>query len=207
MTCSWRGVLNTTLCDKVCQWLATGWWFSPGTPVSSTNKSDRHELTEILLNTINQPKPPTHHNFEKYYFCNYKIGQKSSPEDCFFFLFLKRIQINFIFADNVHKCILSTGIYDMIFIVNKILVHSFFHALFITWIGLGLGCWTPLSTIFHLYRGGQIYRWRKREYPQKTTDLPQVTDKLYHIMLYRVSLAMSGIRPNNDCSDRYLLHM
>ena len=54
-----RGVLDTTLCDKVCQWLATGWWFSPGTPVSSTNKTDRHNITEILLKvalgTINQP--------------------------------------------------------------------------------------------------------------------------------------------------------
>jgi hypothetical protein len=29
----------TTLCDKVCQWLATGRWFSPGPPVSSTNKA------------------------------------------------------------------------------------------------------------------------------------------------------------------------
>ena len=30
------GVLDdTTLCDKVCEWLATGWWFSSGTPVSS----------------------------------------------------------------------------------------------------------------------------------------------------------------------------
>jgi len=38
-----RGVLDTTLCDKVCQ------WFSPGTPVSSTNKTDRHGITEILL--------------------------------------------------------------------------------------------------------------------------------------------------------------
>jgi hypothetical protein len=26
-----------TLCDKVCQWLVTGQWFSPGTQVSSTN--------------------------------------------------------------------------------------------------------------------------------------------------------------------------
>jgi len=30
---SWRGVLAITLCDKVCQWLVIGWWFSPGTPV------------------------------------------------------------------------------------------------------------------------------------------------------------------------------
>ena len=48
----------TTLCDKVCQWLATGRWFSPGPPVSSTNKTDRHDMTEILLkvviNTIKQ---------------------------------------------------------------------------------------------------------------------------------------------------------
>ena len=34
---SLRGVLDTTLCDIVCRWLATGRWFSPGTPVSSTN--------------------------------------------------------------------------------------------------------------------------------------------------------------------------
>ena len=48
----------TTLCDKVCQWLATSRWFSPGPPVSSTKKSDRHDITEILLevalNTIKQ---------------------------------------------------------------------------------------------------------------------------------------------------------
>ena len=56
---SWRGVLDTTLCDQVCQWLATGQWFSPGTPFSTSNKTDRHDITEILLkvtlNTINQP--------------------------------------------------------------------------------------------------------------------------------------------------------
>jgi hypothetical protein len=46
---SWRGVLNTTLCDKVSQWLVTGRWFSLGIPVSSTNKTDRHDITEILL--------------------------------------------------------------------------------------------------------------------------------------------------------------
>jgi hypothetical protein len=37
-----------------CQWLATCRWLSPGSPVSSTNKTDRHDITEILLNTIKQ---------------------------------------------------------------------------------------------------------------------------------------------------------
>jgi hypothetical protein len=29
--------------------IVTGLWFSPGTPVSSTDKTDRHDVTEILL--------------------------------------------------------------------------------------------------------------------------------------------------------------
>jgi hypothetical protein len=44
-----RGVLDTTLCDRVCQWLATGLWISPGTPVFSTNKTNCHDITEILF--------------------------------------------------------------------------------------------------------------------------------------------------------------
>ena len=44
-----RGVLDTTLCDKVCQWLAASQWFFLGTPASTTNKTDYHDITEILL--------------------------------------------------------------------------------------------------------------------------------------------------------------
>jgi hypothetical protein len=46
--------------DKVYQLLAHGWWFSPGTPASSTTKTGRHDIADILLkvalNTINQIK-------------------------------------------------------------------------------------------------------------------------------------------------------
>jgi hypothetical protein len=52
--CLSPGIIDTTLCDKVCQWLATG------PMVSSINKTDRHDITEILLkvalNTIT-PEP------------------------------------------------------------------------------------------------------------------------------------------------------
>jgi hypothetical protein len=55
-------VLDTTLCDKVYQWLAAGRWYSPGISVGSTNKAYRHDVTEILLkvtlNIINQTRPP-----------------------------------------------------------------------------------------------------------------------------------------------------
>ena len=53
-----QGVLNTTLCDKACQRLAAGQWFSPGTPFSSTNKTDHHDIAEILLNTIKPTNIP-----------------------------------------------------------------------------------------------------------------------------------------------------
>ena len=43
----------------MCQWLASR-WFSPGIPISSTNQTDRHDISDVLLkvvlNTINNQR-------------------------------------------------------------------------------------------------------------------------------------------------------
>ena len=62
------------------------------------------------------------------------------------------------------------------------------------------------NNVFSYIAGVSFVWWRKPEYPEKTTDLSQVTEKLYHIMLSRVHLAIIEVRNYNFSGDRHLLH-
>ena len=60
-----------------------------------------------------------------------------------------------------------------------------------------------MSTFCQLYHGGNLFC----EWNRSTTDLPQVIDKLYHIMLYREHLAKNGVGTDNFSDDKHWLHM
>ena len=50
-----------TLIHYFLTWSATVRWFSPGTPVSSTNNTDHHDITEILLKVASNTIKPNNH--------------------------------------------------------------------------------------------------------------------------------------------------
>jgi hypothetical protein len=96
--CQW-GVLDTTLCDKVCQWLVAGQWFCPGPPVSSTNKTDCHDITEILLKVeLNTKIHPLNNDIGKYFSkCSHKIMEMMQMQNCSLIIFPAKIKISWRF--------------------------------------------------------------------------------------------------------------
>ena len=73
--------------------------------------------------------------------------------------------------------------------------------------GLGIWCLTLLSTLFELYCGvPHFYWWRKPENPEKTTDMPQVTVKLYRTMLFPDSASKLVIGTACTCSCKSTYH-
>ena len=76
-----RARCTHTLCDKVCQSLSTGLWFSPGTPVFFTNKTDSHDIQSNMFvsntlysNTTDVSKLPADPDLFSYYSILFQHG-------------------------------------------------------------------------------------------------------------------------------------
>ena len=145
-----RGVLDTTLCDKVSQWLAAGRWFSLGTPVSYTNKTDRHDITEILLkvalNTITLTLIKTWNH----------IGG---------------VMVSLLPSSAVVHGFKPWSGQTKDYIIAVCCIKT----LRAEWLAMVL-CFMVFNTTFNnisviLWRLGLFHWWRKPEYPEKTADL------------------------------------
>ena len=111
------GALDTTLYGKAFQWLAAARWFSSGTPVSSTNKADCHETTDILLKVALKPSLPSlsMNQTDKNVICSWCLHRIVSAPDkenikVVYSLILTKYQFNFYILNKT---------------VNYLIIHKF----------------------------------------------------------------------------------
>jgi hypothetical protein len=170
--------LDTTLCDKVCQWLTTGRLFSPGTPVSSTNKTDSHDIAEILLkaafNTINQTKAQ----------CLSFVLFTMEPDH------LKHIYSCIVrFIDLQPKCMLQS-IFNLIFRVFFLLLLVEFHAI-ISIISFQFVILS--STILHISINISSFVYDKPGFTWNTSFLMGNRSRAKYNIIYRLQFYLHGL--------------
>ena len=105
------------LCDNDCQWQVGG--FSPGTPVSCTNKTDRHDITEILLKVALNTITLTPLMYSRVYFQIhipklYYTGPTST---------VMWIVLSFLECQKYIKCISMTNVRKYILFVTHVIFH------------------------------------------------------------------------------------
>jgi hypothetical protein len=88
--CSWRGVLDTTVCDKVCQWLAARRWFSPGIFIHQKILPPRYNWN-IVENGLKNHNPNPNPNW--LCMCSIEMLEINLSALCFWGFFLWTLEL------------------------------------------------------------------------------------------------------------------